>query len=182
MNYVMAHLNGLVVDLIFIVMAFYCFRKNRSMASLVALFFFFLTTFCAHAGLAFVKYHYAFNVDFHLLMAIFMMAFFVVLMKMTVGYGLLKLAVGLNVLLHAVMILKEPAQQMYLISPKLYTVLYDSYPNARIVIVSLQILGLKNGSKYGGNSDFGNRFYSRLSCIIDRLRVLAIGLLRVKNP
>jgi hypothetical protein len=122
-----------------------------------------------------------FNVDYHLVMAGLVSAFFVCILVCSKGYGLLLCAIGLNVLLHAVMIIKEPAQQMHLISPKGYTVIYDSYENARILVVSLQLLGLTLGGKYGRYSDINSRFRSDIRRAFNDFRVHSIRLLRAKR-
>ena len=180
-DYILAHLNGLVVDCIFILLVVAILIFSKSIAAMYALICYSVTLLLAHFGLAYLEYAYQLTVSYHLIMAGLVLAFFVSLLVKTNGYSLLKCAVGLNFLLHSVLLIKEPAYQLDLISYNTHTVIYDSYENARIIVVSLQILGLINGIKYGGNNDTNNRLRSRIWRTFNDFRVHTIRLLRVKR-
>ena len=180
-DYILAHVNGLAVDVIFVALAAAIFICRRSIAAMYALICYSVTLVVAHFGLAYLKYAHQFTLDYHLLMAGLVLAFFALLLVKTNGYGLLKCAVGLNFLLHSVLVIKEPAYQLGLISYNTHTVIYDSYTDARIVIVSLQIMGLIIGGKYGRHDDTYNRIRSSIRRFFDDFRVYTNGLLRVKG-
>lgn len=181
-DHILAHVNGLVVDTIFaaIVAIIYLIKCDRAL--LVALGFYLLVLFVAHFGLAFFEYSHQLNVAYHALMIALILIVSAYFIKVKSGYGLFLCALGLNFLLHAAMVLKEPAQQMYLISPSTYTVIYNSYENARIIVVSLQLMGLILGGKYGRDNDINNRLRSRIRRAINDFRVHSLRLLRVKRP
>lgn len=181
MDFLHGRESGLIVDCIFVLLFFVAHTKLKNSASKSVLFFCVFIPVFAYCYLFAVEYMYKFNVDYNLIMAGLVSAFFIHVLIVSRGHGLLLCAIGLNVLLHAVMIIKEPAQQMHLISPKGYTVIYDSYENARILIVSLQLLGLTLGGKYGRYSDINNRFRSDISRAFDDFRVHSIRLLRAKR-
>lgn len=175
-----AHLGGFIIDSIFVLIAIAIYYVSRNSVALCALVVYLTVLIFAYGGLELVNYNSIFNVDYHFLMAGLVLAFLIFTVRKP-SYWVLKLALCLNFLIHAVMIVKEPAQQMYLISSNAYTVIYNSYENARIIVVSLQLMGLINGIKYGGNNDTNNRLRSRIWRTFNDLRVHTIRLLRVKR-
>ncbi len=178
----LAHLNALTVDLIFTALAAVVFLIWRTRASILVLVNYSLIIFLVYGVLAYLRYSSAYIVDYHLLMAAYMAAFSILIQASVKKHGLLKLALWANVLLHGIMVTKEPAYQLDKITYDTYTVIYNSYSPTRIMIVSLQILGLIDGGIYGGRNDTYHRIRSHLRRYIHDFRVHTISLLRVKRP
>lgn len=182
MDFFIDRLSGLAVDLITIFVVLLIFLVGRSKASLI-LFGSLLAVVCsAHTMVLVVNYAKEFNVDYHLLLFVITSASLGAMALKVNGYFLLKCAIGLNILLHAVMVLREPMLQMYWIDKNQYNVIYSTYEEARILIVSLQIMGLINGDSRGGEFDgFNNRIRAYACRILDHFNLSAKVLLRVKK-
>ena len=181
MSYILAHANGLAVDVIFIALAAAIFSVSRSAAAGLALAYYSIALVFGHFGLAYFEYAHELTLDYHLSMAGLVLAFFIAILVKSNGYGLLKCALGLNFLLHSVLMIKEPAYQLDLISYNTHTVIYDSYQPARIVIVSLQILGLINGGQHGGRNHFNTRIRAYVRRTFDDFRFHSLRTLRAKR-
>lgn len=182
MQFFIDRLSGFTVDSITIILVLAIFLVSRSKASLILFVSLIAVVVLAHTSLLLVNYSKAFNVDYHLMLFVITSASLAAITLKVNGYFLLKCAIGLNILLHAVMIAKEPMLQMYWIDKSQYNVIYSTYEEARILIVSLQIMGLINGDVRGGEfDDFNNRIRARVYRVLDHINLSTKILLRVKK-
>jgi hypothetical protein len=155
----------------------------RTRAALFVLVNYMFILVTVYGVLTYLTFSYKYNVDYHLAMSLYTLMFLALVIVTVKKHGLLKFSLALNLLLHGVMVLKEPMQQMSIISPSAYTVIYNSYPGARILIVSLQIMGLViHGDRtHRRSDDINNRIRSSVRRMFDGLRVHSFSLLRVKR-
>lgn len=177
----MAHINGFIVDSIFVLLAALSCWLWKTTAAKLVLANYSIILVLVYVVLAYLNYSSTYIVDYHLLMAVYVAAFSILIQVKVKRHGLLKLALWANVALHGVMILKEPAYQLDHISYTTYIMIYDGYSQTRIGIVSLQILGLIDGRYDGGRSDIIDRIRYNLSRHLNDFRVYSIRLPRVKK-
>lgn len=182
MHFFIDRLSGFAVDVITIFLVLAIFLAGRSKASVLLLLSLLCVVASAHTMVLLVNYSKAFNADFHLMLFMVTSASLWAMTLKVNGYFLLKCAIGLNILLHAAMMLREPMLQMYWIDKNQYNVIYSTYEELRILIVSLQITGLINGDRITGRySDFNSRLYSAACRFFNSSRLLAKNLLRAKE-
>jgi len=177
------HLNGFIVDSIFVALAAIVFAVYRTRAALFVLANYMFILVTVYSVLTYLTFSYQYNVDYHLAMSLYTLMFLALVMVVIKKHALLKFGLALNFLLHGASMLKEPALQLGMINYGTYTAIYNSYPSARILIVSLQIMGcLIHGDRtHRRSDDINNRIRSSVRRVFNGLRVHSFSILRAKR-
>ena len=179
----LAHLNEFIVDSTFVVLVAAVYAVYRTRAALFVLVNFAFVLIAAYGLLLYVSYSHQYTVDYHLFMSVYQLAFFGLVMVTVKKSGLLKFAIALGALNSGVAMLNSPVYDLGWIEYETYERVYSSYPIARILAVTLQILGLVI---YGDDThrrydDTNNRIRSSVRHLIDSFRVNAYRILRVEK-
>ena len=181
-SYLLEHLNEFVIDALFVLMALTAYLTYRTRAALFVLANYLIILAFVYIVLIYLAYSSLYIVDYHLILTVYDLLFLLLLVVTVKKHRILKIAIALEALIHAIAVIKEPFLQLGWINYNQYTFIYNSYAECRIILVSLQILGLVNGGEHGGHGDFSNRIRSHIRNAFDYFRIHTISILRVKRP
>lgn len=178
-----AHLAGFIVDSLLIVATALVLIKYWSKAGLVLLGNFVALHIFVYFVLTQLSFWQIFYVDYHLYLALFGLVVFFALNAVSNGYALLKIFIIIEVALHLAMIITGVMYSKGSLDKALFTVIYDSYPYARILLASFQIVGLVTNvdrANRRGRDVYNSRRPS-VRNIIDNFFWRRTGLLRVER-
>ena len=166
------YLAEFIVDSFLIVVTCGVLMYRFSYAGLVLLAHFILLHTLVYFVLMQFSFWHIFIVDFHLYLAFIGLIVLVVLKLVSKSHNVLKLFVALEVALHFILLFFESIDWIY-----------DNYANARILLVSFQIIGLVTNvdTDNRGSWSLYNRWCSNLRNIIDHIIRRSPSISRVKR-
>lgn len=166
------YLAEFIVDSLIIVVTCGVLMYRFSYAGLVLLAHFILLHTLVYFVLMQFSFWQIFIVDFHLYLAVIGLIVLVALWLVSKSHDVLKLFVALEVVLHFILLFFESIDWIY-----------NNYANARILLVSFQILGLVTNVDTGdrGGWSLYNRWRSNLRHAVDSIIRRSTSLLRVER-
>lgn len=179
----MGHEAEFVVDSLLIVITLAVLMHKFSYAGLVLLFNFTVLHVFVYFVLTQLSFWEIFYFDYHLYLAIFGLFVLALIFCVSRDHKVLKFFVSLEALLHVAMIGFGRQYSAGTLSEEAFTVIYDSYSSARILIASFQIIGLiaNVDSDHRRDSNVRSSRHPERSHIANRISRRFTSLFRVER-
>lgn len=137
-----ADMAGFIVDSLLVVGTSLVLMRYWSAAGCVLLGNFIVLHIFVYFVLTQLSFWQIFYIDYHLYLLMFGLLVCLAIGFVSSGHALVKLFLGAEMLLHGMMIVFGVMYSKGKVSQGAFTVIYDSYPYARILLASFQITGL----------------------------------------